>query len=96
MDNPDDFQCTLLGSLGFSTRFIMAQTGFSHAQVAYRLRRARIRRADYRDGGSAISSSVLRQVSTASIPQVVAHLQSVVSNQREREAAGHVLAAACI
>jgi hypothetical protein len=84
LDNREDFQCALLGSLGFSTRFIMGKTRFSQAQVAYRLRVACVKRADYRDGGSRLSTSVLRQVAKTSIPEVVAHLRTTMTERHPR------------
>jgi hypothetical protein len=78
LENDDDFRCAMLGSLGFSTRFIMAETRFSTGQVAYRLRVARIRRADYRNGRSSLSTIVLRHVGATSIPDVVEHLKTTI------------------
>lgn len=69
-----DFQCALLGGLGFSTKFIMKRTDLTRSQIGYRLRLAHIRRSDYRNGESSLSSSVLNANSQFIIPQLRAHL----------------------
>ena len=61
LDDPADFQCALLASLGFSTRYISQKTGLSACQVTYRLTKGQVRRADYRNGTSDIARSILRR-----------------------------------
>lgn len=46
----DDFAVALHGAMGRSTTFIARLTGLTPCQVQYRLSRAQIRRADYRNG----------------------------------------------
>lgn len=56
-----ELQCAILGALGFSTKFIMAETGLTQCQVSYRLGKGRIKRADYRNGESDMAEMVLRR-----------------------------------
>jgi hypothetical protein len=60
VNREDDFRAVLLGSLGFSTTCIADKTGLSHGQVLYRLGKAAVKRADYRNGDSPIAGVVLR------------------------------------
>lgn len=59
--NRKDFDCALLGSLGFSTRCIQTKTGYSKSQITYRLHKCSVRRSDYRDGISPVSKMVIQQ-----------------------------------
>lgn len=54
-----DYQCAILGLMGFSTRFIESETKLSSGQVNYRLQRAGVMRRDYRDGESPIAQQTL-------------------------------------
>jgi hypothetical protein len=54
----EDFECAYLGALGRSTRNITARTKLTPGKVTYRLRKAHIRRIDYRDGTSDIALMV--------------------------------------
>ncbi len=56
---PQDFQAALLGALGFSTAYIQRRTRYSHGQIIYRLRKAAVKRTDYRNGTSAKANIVL-------------------------------------
>lgn len=56
----EDYEAAFLGSLGFSTRCIQSRTKLSPGQVTYRLKKAAIRRIDYRDGTSETATLVLR------------------------------------
>jgi hypothetical protein len=56
----EDYEAAFLGSLGFSTRCIQGRTKLSPGQITYRLRKAAIRRVDYRDGTSEIATMVMR------------------------------------
>lgn len=58
----EDLQCAILGALGFSTKYIMEQTGLTACQISYRLRKGTIKRADYRDGTSAMAQRVVDRV----------------------------------
>lgn len=60
--NDEYYQCCILASLGFSTQYIMAQTGLSAGQIAYRLRQASLKRADYRNGESEMAKRVMKSV----------------------------------
>lgn len=55
----EDFQCVVLAGLGFSTELISQKTGLSHGQVIYRIKKANVKRSDYRDGGSRIAARVI-------------------------------------
>lgn len=58
----EDYETAFLGQLGFSTRCIQRHTRLRPGQIAYRLRRAHIRRVDYRDGTSDTATIVLRSL----------------------------------
>lgn len=73
-----DFTCALYGSLGFSSRFIIQATGLTTSQIAYRLRRGRIRRTDYRNGESPMAAVILRRTRNIAIPRVEEHLRRVI------------------
>jgi hypothetical protein len=55
----DELRCAILAGMGFSTKFIMEETGLTACQISYRLRKAAIKRADYRNGQSAVAERVL-------------------------------------
>jgi len=76
----DDFKCALLGSLGFSTKLIMEHTELSPGQVGYRLRKGGIRRMDYRNGESALATTMLQKARVVAIPVVKEHLRNVMQN----------------
>lgn len=59
VQNKLDLEVLLLGSMGFSTDFICQRTGMSVSQVLYRLRLGAVRRADYRNGTTAVAKFVL-------------------------------------
>jgi hypothetical protein len=61
----EDLQCAILGGLGFSTKMIAERTGLSPCQISYRLNKAEIKRADYRNGESVMAMRVMER----SIPQ---------------------------
>ena len=48
----------IMGALGWATDKICKHTGYSKCQVTYRLGRAEVKRADYRNGESPISLTV--------------------------------------
>lgn len=72
--NGDDFDVALLGSLGKSTKFICQYTGLTPCQVTYRLANGRVKRKDYRDGTSAISRKILKEMMAIADPNVRTHL----------------------
>ncbi|HLX61047.1 MAG TPA: hypothetical protein VKX17_07170 [Planctomycetota bacterium] len=77
-----DFLCALLGSLGFSTKFIVDRTDLTPGQISYRLRRAGVKRADYRNGESALSTTILGRARPVAIPAVKAHLRKVATESQ--------------
>lgn len=63
VDFVNDAMClraAILGSLGFSTAAITDRCGYTPSQVLYRLKKAGITRAAYRNGGSAMAIYVVR------------------------------------
>jgi hypothetical protein len=56
----EDFECAYLAALGRSNKCIIARTKLSSGKIAYRLKKAKIRRLDYRDGTSDIALIVER------------------------------------
>ena len=75
----EDFQCALLGSLGFSTECIMSNTALSKGQVYYRLRIGGIKRKDYRNGASRIARKMMAQTSATATPILIEQLRDIVS-----------------
>lgn len=59
LNNPKDMKVAVLGSLGLSTAYIAAVTGFTSGQVIYRLTKGSVRRNDYRNGHSQIAKYVV-------------------------------------
>ncbi len=57
--NQADIEAALLGSLGFSTSYIEARTRLTKCQVQYRLGKAHIKRADYRNGTNVLARKVV-------------------------------------
>src|SRR5215813_1678267 len=72
-----DYECALLGSLGFSTYYIKKKTGLSDGQVTYRLNKAEIRRAEFRNGESIYADLVLRNVRQVAQDKLIKHLYEV-------------------
>lgn len=58
----DDYECAYLGALGFSTKYIEGKTGLTHGKITYRLKKAQIRRIDYRNGESHFAAIVLKLI----------------------------------
>lgn len=54
----EDFECAYLCALGLSTKCITTRTKLTPGKISYRLKKAHIRRMDYRDGNSAVSHIV--------------------------------------
>lgn len=74
-----DYDCALYGALGFSTRCIQTYArGLSAGQISYRLKKAHIRRCDYRDGTSEFAQITLRNVR----PTARKALDSMLENLR--------------
>lgn len=62
----DDLRCVFYAKMGFATQMISENTGLTTSQVAYRLRRARVYRKDYRNGSSDMAQRVIDRVVPAS------------------------------
>ena len=73
-----DFACALLGSLGFSSRYISEHTAFSTGQISYRLRLGGIKRSDYRNGTAPMVGTIIRRARDVAIPEVKAHIGRVL------------------
>lgn len=58
----EDYECAYLGALGFSTRYIASRTGLTSGKITYRLKKATIRRMDYRNGSSPFATIVLKNI----------------------------------
>jgi hypothetical protein len=50
-----DFRVAVLGALGWSTAAIVSKTSLTPCQVTYRLKKASLKRSDYRSGYSGIA-----------------------------------------
>lgn len=59
--NGKDAKVVLLGMLGFSLGHISQQTGYKGTQVAYRLKLAKVKLSDYRDGRNSAAKSIQTQ-----------------------------------
>jgi hypothetical protein len=77
LGNDSDYEAAFLGSLGFSTRCIMQKTKLRPGQITYRLKKAAIRRVDYRDGNSDMAVLVLRNMRPALDKEVMHYLQEL-------------------
>jgi hypothetical protein len=75
--NDQDYEAAFLGSLGFSTRCIQGNTKLSPGQITYRLRKAAIRRIDYRDGTSDMARVVLRSMRPTLEKEVMHYLRDL-------------------
>lgn len=57
---PVRFDAALLGSLGFSSKYIQRKTGLTTGQITYTLRKANVYRREFRDGESPEAKALLR------------------------------------
>ena len=73
----EDYEAAYLGSLGFSTRCIQKHTKLSPGQVSYRLKKAAIRRLDYRDGTSETATIVMRGLRNAIEKELTHYLRDL-------------------
>ena len=80
--NLDDFRCALLASLGFASSYIEERCGLTGGQISYRLRKAAIKRADYREGRSRTAAIVMRQASAVVAEEVKTKVARVVPAKR--------------
>ena len=67
LNNPKDFEVLVLGSLGQSTKSIIAKIGYSPCQISYRLHKQGIKRMAFRNGESELSKRVLGMVRPTAI-----------------------------
>lgn len=78
LSDPDDYHVVLLASMGMSYHVIAQQTGLSHGQISYRLRRAnqhrkpydRISSFNFRNGISEASQAVI-QLAAKRVGQII-------------------------
>jgi hypothetical protein len=77
-DNAQDYEAAFLGSLGFSTKCIVRHTKLGPGQVNYRLKKASIRRIDYRDGNSETATLILRGMRPTLEKQLTHHLRDTL------------------
>jgi hypothetical protein len=75
----EDYQCAYLGALGFSTKYIIRQTKLGAGQVTYRLKKAHIRRMDYRNGDSDFAAIVMQGLR----PTLTRNLNSFLKNEAD-------------
>lgn len=73
----EDREAAILGAMGFSSRFIAERTRLTFGKITYRLKKARIRRIDYRDGHSDMALLVLRNLHTVGEKQLTQHLKGL-------------------
>lgn len=82
----EDHECALLGALGFSSNFIMKQTGLETVgKVTYRLKKAEIRRMDFRNGTSPWAKLMLRNMRDVAEPRLTEYLKRYSPKLPERE-----------
>lgn len=70
----EDYECALLGALGFSSRYIQSKTGLRTGQITYRLRKAQISRMDFRNGQGVYAKMVLRNMRAVAEPKLIKEL----------------------
>ena len=89
----EDYDCALLGALGFSSRYIQSKTGLRNTQIQYRLRKAQISRMDFRNGDSIYARLVLRNMRAVAEPKLVKHLYQLTPPIPGESAGLHTVAA---
>lgn len=78
IDNRKDLTVAIMGSLGFSDRYIESETGFTPGQINYRLALAGISRRAYRNGETPFAKLTVSSMSH----QSGEHLARVLSKIR--------------
>lgn len=73
----EDFEVAYMGSLGFSTRAIIMRTKLSAGKVTYRLKKAHIKRMDYRNGDSDIAILVDHSLRGAIVKNLSSYLKTI-------------------
>ena len=71
----EDRRCEYFAQLGFSNRLIRKHLGYTDYQIQRRLKRANIKRVDYRDGLSAIGKAVVQKLDAISERKLVQHIE---------------------
>lgn len=71
----EDNECALLGALGFSGRYIERKTGLTLGKVEYRLRKAEIRRTDFRNGEGRWAKMMLSNMRDITQPRLTEYLR---------------------
>lgn len=79
----ENFLCCRLALLGFSTALIVRKCNLSKSQVCYRLRKAGIRRWDYRNGESEIAGFVIKQTQQATRRDLETRLRPLLAKGKE-------------
>jgi hypothetical protein len=74
--NPDDFECALMGELGMSHDYIIARTNLTRHQSRYRLKKFGISVKGYRNGTGRVSNTIISQVKQLARPEVYSSLRS--------------------
>ncbi len=64
-ENLLDRKVAIYGALGFGSKFISREVKLSEGQVNYRLKRANIKRSNYRNGSSPFAKIVVNKASEA-------------------------------
>lgn len=77
----DDFLCCYLASIGMSTNLICEKTGLTKSQVAYRLKKVQVKRADYRHGRTAVARTL---IGTAGRQLLDAHVRSAITKELKK------------
>lgn len=60
LNKAERFDAALLGSLGFGNIYIQRRTGLTNGQITYTLRKANVRRLEFRRGESPEAQALLR------------------------------------
>jgi hypothetical protein len=80
-----DFQCCLLGRLGFAITVIAARTGLSAQQVGRRLRKAGIKVKDYRRGHGIYARIVLERTGQVAARELTEDLRRRLTHATQNE-----------
>ncbi|HEX4647049.1 MAG TPA: hypothetical protein VH598_15710 [Verrucomicrobiae bacterium] len=73
-----DFDCLMLGSFGLKTRVIADYTGLTASQVVYRLKKAKIRISDFREGHGPFAAMVLEGLKRRAAKQVTQQVRQAI------------------
>lgn len=81
MLDPENFTVALLGEFGFTHKTIGDALGLTQNQVGRRLKFAKVRTMDYRQGRSVIGQMILKGVSRAGVPELRNFAERILSDQ---------------